>query len=125
MAGRVDGQVHGIERVVAHDLEAVCLGPREDPLLVVIDEVERPLASTVAPEIVEEAALQDAHCLRQGRRRRAHLQARRFAGAAGTSSTANSRSRTSRWCVTSWMAFSYGNLLTRRNVPQPFSSQMP
>ena len=41
MAGSIHREVHRIERVVPDDVEAVRRGPREDAVLVAIDEVER------------------------------------------------------------------------------------
>ena len=110
VARSIEREVHRIERRVAHDFQARVGRPREDPLLVAIDEVER--AGGVhrrAGDRVEAAfELLDCRAGRQHRRRDAPR--RRPACVESTSSTAKFRSRTCLRCVTSSTALSYANL---------------
>ena len=77
--------------------------PREDPLLMVIDEVERARLRPRPPRRSRRSRPRAVSTLRPAPPPRRRRRPAASPASAGTSSTANSRSRTSRWCVTSWI----------------------
>ena len=91
----VEGKIDGIERSVALDGEALFFGPRIDPLVVMIDEVELACRVDRRAGDGEEAVFKLLY-LRARSQDGGCVGSERCGGSAGMSSTANSRSRTSR-----------------------------